>query len=657
MAAETTTLDVRATGDVSPEAESDAPASRPGPGRAARRGGTPGRDSQPLSVLFDLGHPAHFHLFHHTIAALKEAGHRVRIIARQKDCLPDLLDRSGWDYELVPRPRKGLAALAAEQFHVLARICALAARKPVDLMIGTSVVIGLASRLTGATSLVFCEDDQDVVPLFAQLAYSPAHFVVTPRSLKKENHGRKHLTYPGYQELAYLHPDLYRPSPDVLERLGVEPGERYFIVRLVALRAHHDIGQQGLSHAQARAVVERLLPHGRVFLSVEGDVPEDLRSHLLPTPVDRIFDVMHYADMIVGDSQTMTIEAAVLGTPALRCNTFVGRLSVLEELEHRYGLTVGIHPRDFPRLLEQVDRWLATDDLKAVWERRRQGLLAESVNLTDWTLGLVDSLAEKRRRAHEVPPSRGRSTFGAERETVRLEPFGSHARQEKYATRNPVERWLIRNFFDELENLLGPSEGSILDVGAGEGDAYRFLSPAIARKGVTALEVDATCFPRMRRIAPAVTPVQGDVYALPFQDAAFDTVMCLEVFEHLTDPGRALQELLRVSRRGVVLSVPWEPVWRLGNLVATRYIWDLGNTPGHIQHWTHRGFVEWVGQHARVLAVRCPVPWTMVLASPVQRHDPSGPAAAGSLGKRGFDWFLAKGRPRGGPSRSFRSGP
>jgi hypothetical protein len=616
MAAETGTVHRRMPPERRKEREKPAAPTAPAKAPAARVRAAAIEDGAPLTALFDLGHPAHFHLFKHSIAAMKKAGHRVHIIGRQKDCLPGLLDRTGWDYHLVRRPRKGLTLLAAEQFHVLGRILAMAAREPVDLMLGTSVVIGLASRLTGAASLVFCEDDQAVVPLFSQLAYAPAHMVITPRALEKEDHGRKHLTYPGYQELAYLHPNLYEPDPTVLDQLGVGAGEPYFIVRLVALRAHHDIGEQGLSHEQAREVVRRLLPHGRVFLSIEGDMPEDLRPYLLPTPVDRIFDVMSYAQMIVGDSQTMTIEAAVLGTPALRCNTFVGRLSVLEELEHRYGLTVGIRPQEFPRLLGQIDAWLSAENLKAVWRRRRDRLLAESVNLTDWTLDLVDTLARRRRRGREVararPQLRGRPT----REPMGLEPFGRDASQEKYATRNPVERWLIRDFFDDLEDLLAPAEGPILDAGAGEGDAHRFLSPAIREKGVTALEIDASYFPRMRRIAPNVTPVQGNLYDLPFKDAAFDTVMCLEVLEHLTSPEAAFRELLRVSRRGVVLSVPWEPVWRLGNLVAARYVWALGNTPGHIQHWTRRGFVSWVERFAQIAEVRRPTPWTMVLASP-----------------------------------------
>ena len=101
--------------------------------------------------------------------------------------------------------------------------------------------------------------------------------------------------------------------------------------------------------------------------------------------------------MVVGDSQTVTAEAAVLGTPAIRCNTFVGRLTYLEELEHRYGLTVGIRPEQFDRVLETVDAWLAEADLKSQWQQRREVLMSECVDLTEWILDLFTTLIRRRR--------------------------------------------------------------------------------------------------------------------------------------------------------------------------------------------------------------------------------------------------------------------
>ena len=578
------------------------------------------RKAENMRTLFDLGHPAHFHLFKNVITALRDGGHEVQILARQKDCLLDLLDNAGWPYQLVRRRGKGLAALSLEAGEALGRVMSIMLRHPADLMVGSSVVIGPASRLTGATSVVFCEDDAAVVPLFAKSAYSSAHYIVTPQSLEHEAYGPKHLTYPGYHELAYLHPRLYKPDPSVRELLGVGRDEKYFLLRLVALEAHHDIGQRGLSVVQVRELLRRLLPRGRVFISAEGGVPAELRQHLVPAPAHRMLDAVSFAEMIIGDSQTMAIEAAVMGTPSLRCNTFVGRLSVLEELEHRYGLTVGVRPERFGQLLGRLDAWLSEPGLKAEWERKRQVMLAECIDLTRWTLDLLDHLYRRRavrrsyRRARK-PLLTGGSALSESSRTDESSKWAEPL-QEKYATRNPVSRLLIWRFLRSLDEQLIQSDGRILDVGTGEGDAYLFLSPRITRQGVVAVEIDPDCFERMSRIVPELEPVAGSIYQIPFEDDSFNTVLCSEVLEHLEDPDAGLRELLRVARERVILTVPREPMWRIMNMLRGAYWRSLGNTPGHIQHWTRRGFLRWVSQYAEIKSVRCTLPWTLVVAAP-----------------------------------------
>lgn len=351
-----------------------------------------------MRVLVDLGHPAHFHLFRCTVEALRRQGHDVRVYARQKDCLAALLDAAGWEYTMPRRRRNKTWALGFEALGVLGQVLREASRRPFDLMVGTSIVVAPAARLTGATSIVFNEDDADQVPLFSRLAYGPAHCIATPRCLAYEvpRHGSKHLTYQGYQELAYLHPNRFTPDPDIRQALGLRDGQPYFLVRLVALTAHHDGGEKGLSTEQARQVVQRLAPYGQVFVSQEGGLEKDLDVKALPTPSERIFDVLAMADMVVGDSQTIAAEAAVLGTPSLRCNTFVGRLSYLEELEHKYGLTVGIRPDCFSQVLNRIDQWLATPDLRDRWQARRQAMLNDCVDVTDWILDLLHRLAARR---------------------------------------------------------------------------------------------------------------------------------------------------------------------------------------------------------------------------------------------------------------------
>ncbi len=345
-----------------------------------------------MRVLFDLLHPAHYHLFKNVITSLQNAGDEVVIIARQKDCLADLLEQSGLSYRLIPRKGSGLIVLGIETIKAAFMAAGLARRKHIDYMVGTSISIGPAARLTRSKSIMFEEDDAKVVPVFAKLGYPIAHYVVTPDCLAFENHGSKHLTYPGYHELAYLHPKRFTPDPDIRNQLGVGPDEKYFLVRLVSLTAHHDIGESGISSDQARVLVEHLSKYGRVFISAEKTVEEQLQQYLLPTTPGQILDVMAFAHLVVGDSQTMTIEAAILGTPSIRCNTFVGRLTVPEEIEHKYGLTVGIKPENFDKLLETAKKWVLQDDIKQQWQTKRQVMLDDCVDLTSWIVELFHKL-------------------------------------------------------------------------------------------------------------------------------------------------------------------------------------------------------------------------------------------------------------------------
>jgi ubiquinone/menaquinone biosynthesis C-methylase UbiE len=108
--------------------------------------------------------------------------------------------------------------------------------------------------------------------------------------------------------------------------------------------------------------------------------------------------------------------------------------------------------------------------------------------------------------------------------------------------------------------------------------------------------------------------VQGSVEDLPFPDRSADLVMAIEVLEHVPNPDLALREIARVSAGDVIVSVPREPIWRIGNMARGRYLRDLGNTPGHIQHWSRRSFEQLVARHLEIVSVAAPVPWTMIHA-------------------------------------------
>ncbi len=183
---------------------------------------------------------------------------------------------------------------------------------------------------------------------------------------------------------------------------------------------------------------------------------------------------------------------------------------------------------------------------------------------------------------------------------------------DKESTTHPIERRLVEGFDADLMALLPPAAARVLEVGCGEGNQLRKLAAALPDAELVGLDLapsDRTQWP-----AHAAEMVCGSVLSLPYADRSFDLVLALEMLEHVDDPGAALAEIARVTAGTALLSVPWEPVWRAGNLVRGRYLGQLGNTPGHIQHFSRRGFLRLVERHFRIDAVKRPLPWTMVRA-------------------------------------------
>jgi len=184
----------------------------------------------------------------------------------------------------------------------------------------------------------------------------------------------------------------------------------------------------------------------------------------------------------------------------------------------------------------------------------------------------------------------------------------------KYEASNPIVRQLLNRFLrrvDEAAAELRPA--SVLDVGCGEGIVTERLARGLAPARVLGVDAESHLQDEWQaRSAPNLSFATGSAYDLPFEDGSFELVCCMEVLEHLERPRDALAEMSRVAGRALLLSVPNEPGWRISHLLAGRNIGALGNTPGHINHWSKRAFVRLTSQFGSVHAE--PVfPWTLAV--------------------------------------------
>jgi len=188
------------------------------------------------------------------------------------------------------------------------------------------------------------------------------------------------------------------------------------------------------------------------------------------------------------------------------------------------------------------------------------------------------------------------------------------SKHEKYTTRNPISRYLVRNFFANIRGLLSNiSFESVLDIGCGEGILLHNIQDHLVGKNVFAIDIDHLEIETARKNIPLAKLGVASAYNLPFSDKRFDLTICCEVLEHLQNPDHALREILRVTAKYCILSVPNEPIWRILNICRGTYIADFGNTPGHVNHWSRRSFQRNISEYFQIVETITPLPWVGVL--------------------------------------------
>ncbi len=191
---------------------------------------------------------------------------------------------------------------------------------------------------------------------------------------------------------------------------------------------------------------------------------------------------------------------------------------------------------------------------------------------------------------------------------------------DKYGSTNPVVKRLMAGFEATLEELFVKADPqSLLDVGCGEGVLTHRWAQRLGDKRIVGIDLEDPAIQAewAGRQAPNLEYRIMKAENLPFADGEFDVATAIEVLEHVPDPAHTVAEMARVASGHLLVSVPREPLWRMVNVARGAYVKQLGNTPGHVNHWSKKAFVSLLSAHGTVVEARSPFPWTMLL---VQRR-------------------------------------
>lgn len=319
-----------------------------------------------MRYIFEFNHPKHYYQFKYVMEGLQSHGHEILILARDKDVLLNVLNEKKVQYHIFGKHNKTMLTKILGTFSLVNNYLKIARRYKPDVIVSKASWYGtFTARLLGIKSVIF--PDSEVVVVTNKFVVPICSKVVTPQNFQL-NYGKKHVRVAGIYEDCYLSPHVFTPNDAVVNEYGlVKP---YAIVRFVGWYANHDVGKNGFSLEDKIKLVESISKNMTVYVSSESQLPVQLEKYRLPTPASRIHDVLSSADLYIGDSQTMASEAALLGTPAIRSNSFVGPddMSNFKMLENEYHLLYNIAIPD--EAISKAEEMSATSQ-KEIWQQRR----------------------------------------------------------------------------------------------------------------------------------------------------------------------------------------------------------------------------------------------------------------------------------------------
>lgn len=347
-----------------------------------------------MKVGIFISTPAQVHFYKNIIKKLENDGNDVFVVARGYGDTIDLLNEMKIPYftfSHVPNSKSG--KILSVPGDVL-RAYRFLKDNRVSVVTGYGIYNALASRLLGATDVIF-NDSEPMANSFSydiqvRLCMLLTNAMISPSSFR-QSLGRKHIKVDSYKEMAYLHPNYYRPDDSIYRLLGISPQEDYVLLRFNAFDAVHDFGVKGFRMDEKVRLVRELEKYAKVFVSSEMAVPDEIKKNLMTLPKNRIHDAIYFAKMLVTDTQTMATEGALLGTPTIRCNSFVGPRDMgnFIELEEKYGLIYNFSDRT--KAIEKAVEMAKRKDLAAEWQQKMSAFMSSSIDINNFMTWFIES--------------------------------------------------------------------------------------------------------------------------------------------------------------------------------------------------------------------------------------------------------------------------
>jgi hypothetical protein len=318
---------------------------------------------------------------------MKKRQHKILVTSRDKEMTNYLLDAYNINHISISSIGNNYISLGKELIIRTLRFLKLAKKFDPDILIGfNGPTIAPVGKLIRTPSIVFY--DTEHAKITNSWVYPMATKIITPDSYE-DDLGKKHIKFNGFCELAYLHPDYYKPDRKIIDFLNIEKNEKYVLIRFVSWQAVHDAGKERMSIQEKKKLVDLLSKKYKVFISSESSLPFDLIKYKLDIPFEKIHDVLYFSELYVGDGASMASEAALLGIPTIYTSSL--SLGYLNKLEKEYGLVFNIpNPK---KAIDKADEFLQKrKGLKQQWQYKRNKMLKKNIDVTKFMVNTIEKI-------------------------------------------------------------------------------------------------------------------------------------------------------------------------------------------------------------------------------------------------------------------------
>jgi uncharacterized protein len=345
-----------------------------------------------MNICIILNTPAQAHFYRNIIKKLESRNHKVIVLARGYGETIYLLDELKINYKKFNLlTNSALKTIISSPFDLL-NIYRILLNKKIDVIIGSGGYDAFAAILLHSKAIAFFDSEPKISP-FMNIQYKLfMPFVsafISPSSFRQDL-GSKHVKVDSYKELSYLYPTYFKPDIGIFDLLPISKDEDYVVLRFNNFDAIHDISISGFSLQEKIDLVNHLKPHVHVFITSEATLPQELEKYKLKIPKKRIHDLLFFAKLLITDTQTMATEAAILGTPVIRKNKFVGKddMGNFIDLENKYHLMYNV--KDFDEVLKRTDEIISNPDIKEIWKLRREEFLKDKADIVDFMVNYIE---------------------------------------------------------------------------------------------------------------------------------------------------------------------------------------------------------------------------------------------------------------------------